>query len=128
MKSLTLLVLLGCCLASCREAPEPVVPEVLTEVETYMTDPQALARGEALFIGSCIDYCHTMEPEDTDARFLFACDWQQSVSDEEIANIIRVGIPDTRMVGFGSNFPDEEADIWKLIAYLRANRWPCAEP
>jgi hypothetical protein len=29
------------------------------------------------------------------------------------------------MVGFGSNFPEGEDDLWKLIAYLRVNQQAC---
>jgi hypothetical protein len=30
------------------------------------------------------------------------------------------------MVGFGSNFPEGEDDLWKIIAYLRVNQQPCS--
>jgi len=110
-------------LAACSE--EPVVPEVLTTVQTYMADPEAVARGEALFIGSCAEHCHTREPTTTDATYLFACEWQQETDDETMAETIRSGIPNTRMVGFGSNFPDGDDDLWKLIAFLRFNQQAC---
>jgi len=115
----TLLMVAACS----QEVIEP--PAELTAVEGYMVDPEALARGQALFTGTCADTCHTFEPAVTDATFLFDCVWQQSLDDETIAETIKSGIPNTRMVGFGSNFPGGEEDLWKLIAYLRSNPQQC---
>jgi mono/diheme cytochrome c family protein len=101
-------------------------PAELTVVQGFMADPVALERGEALFVGTCAGYCHTLTPEDTDALFLFDCEWKHGGADEEIFNTVTVGIPDTRMVGFGSNFPQGDDDLWKIIAFLRTNQQPCA--
>ena len=46
-------------------------------------------------------------------------------SDQEIFATVTTGVPATRMVGFGSNFPEGEDDLWKLIAYLRVNQQAC---
>lgn len=128
MKLIPVTAVLLCFLASCTEESieVPQAPEELSEAQKYMSDPQALARGEALFLGSCVDHCHNLEPADTDATFLFSCEWQQNIADAEIADIVRSGIPETRMVGFGSNFPEGDTDLNKLIAFLRANQQPCS--
>lgn len=127
MKLWLLIPIISSVLLSCTQEPvteaEPVTE--LTAVQNFMASPEAVARGKALFIGSCVDYCHTLEPADTDATFLFGCEWLQSREDAAIAETIRSGIPNTRMLGFGYNFPDNENDIWKLIAFLRSNQTPC---
>jgi len=97
----------------------------LTFVEAFMRDQTALARGQALFQGTCAGYCHTLTPEETDASFLFDCEWDYGGSDDEIFAIMTDGIPDTRMVGFGDNFPGGDEDKWRIIAYLRANQLSC---
>ncbi len=95
-------------------------------VAQFMADPAAVARGQALFTGSCASFCHTLEPEaDLDALFLFDCEWKHGGSDQEIFNVVTKGVPGTRMVGFGSNFPEGDDDLWKLIAYLRTNQQAC---
>lgn len=90
-----------------------------------MRNPAAVARGEAIFAGSCSAYCHTTEQEETDALYLFDCEWKHGNSDQEIFATVTTGVPATRMVGFGSNFPEGEEDLWKLIAYLRVNQQAC---
>ncbi|MBL4819677.1 MAG: c-type cytochrome [Gammaproteobacteria bacterium] len=97
-----------------------------SRVQAFMADPAAVERGEALFIGTCAGYCHTLTRTDTDALFLFDCQWKHGGKDEEIFNTVTVGIPNTRMVGFGANFPEGEDDLWKIIAYLKTNQEPCA--
>lgn len=91
-----------------------------------MQDPVALVRGEALFEGSCAGFCHSRSPaEETDASFLFDCEWVHGAGDDEIYTVMTDGIPDTRMVGFGDNFPDGDDDKWRIIAFLRANQQSC---
>ena len=121
--------LIFCCpvlliLIACGEAADDAARE-LTKVEGYMSDPAAVARGEAIFAGSCSVYCHTIEQEETDALDLFDCEWKHGNSDQEIFATVTTGVPATRMVGFGSNFPEGEEDLWKLIAYLRVNQQAC---
>lgn len=103
-------------LAACSEAP----PE-LTLVETLMTDAEAVARGRALFIGTCSGYCHKTTNVASDAPFLFDDSWLHGGSDQEIFDTVTNGVPDTSMVGFGLSFPEGEADLWKIIAYLRVS-------
>ncbi len=102
-----------------------VEPVELTRVQSFMQDPEALVRGEALFLGTCAELCHVMTPEQNGALTLFDCEWRYGESDDELFAIITNGIPDTRMVGFGNNFPQGDDDKWKIIAFLRANQQPC---
>lgn len=90
-----------------------------TPVAVYATDPLALKRGRGLFIGSCGGYCHSLEPVRRDAPDLFDCVWLHGGADREIFHTISTGVPNTRMLGFGSSLPEGESDIWKLIAFLR---------
>ena len=100
-------------------------PVELTHVQAVMQDSTALARGEALFLGTCAGYCHSLTPEQTDASYLFDCEWDYGSSDEEIFAVMSDGIPDTRMVGFGDNFPEGDEDKWRIIAFMRANQQSC---
>ena len=126
MKYSSAIALLICLtgLNACGDNSPPAEP---TLVETFMADPEAVARGEALFIGTCAGYCHKTTPEETDAVFLFDCQWKHGGSDQEIFDVVTIGVPSTRMVGFGSNFPEGEDDLWKIIAYLRSNQQPCGQ-
>lgn len=112
-------------MVACSEGEGNEAPTELTVVEGFMADTAAVARGDALFEGSCAGFCHTREPADTDALFLFDCDWKHGGTDQEIFDIVTVGVPDTRMVGFGSNFPEGDDDLWKIIAFLRINQHSC---
>lgn len=113
-------------LIACSE--QPVDPELAdtAEVQAFMADATAVARGQAIFEGSCASFCHANELEaQLDASFLFDCQWNYGSSDQDIFNTITTGIPFTRMVGFGSNFPEGDDDLWKVIAYLRSNQQAC---
>jgi len=142
--AIRLLCLLWLIPMSCsRDADNSAVEPSL--VETLMADSVALARGEALFVGSCANYCHARVSTETElsnpplllaleslgpdleleASFLFDCEWEHGASDQELFDIVTAGIPDTRMPGFGSNFPEGDDDLWKLIAYLRVNQEEC---
>ena len=116
------MILLG--LVACSEGNEET--RQATVVEGFMLDAAAVARGNALFEGSCTDFCHQRETSNSDASFLFDCDWKHGATDQEIFDIVTLGVPDTRMLGFGSNFPQGEDDLWKIIAFLRSNQQPCA--
>ncbi|MFZ5835204.1 MAG: c-type cytochrome [Pseudomonadota bacterium] len=97
-------------LSACDEkAPQAAAP-----------DPAVIARGEALFTGTCGAYCHKMTPSNSDAAFLFDCDWKHGASDEDIFKVINEGVEGTRMVAFGGAFPEGDKDTRALIAYLRS--------
>ena len=122
-KFLISLMLLGSLLGCSGE--ESVIAEK-TIVETFLEDPQALGRGRALFQGSCAGQCHGMEGvEFVEAENLFDCVWQYGETDQEIFNVVTEGIPNTQMVGFGSNFPEGDNDLWKIIAFVRFKQEPC---
>ena len=116
-KVLISLILLGSLLGCSGE--ESVTAEK-TLVETFSADPQALGRGRALFQGSCAGQCHGIEGFEIDeAENLFDCNWQYGETDQEIFDVVTEGIPDTQMVGFGSNFPEGDNDLWNIIAFVR---------
>ncbi len=89
----------------------------------------AMARGAALYAGSCSEFCHGATPTQagagtaalraTDAPDLFDCVWLQSQSDRQIEEIIVNGVEGSRMLGYGDNFPEGSRDHARLIAYLR---------
>lgn len=132
MKLSPLFFLLLLNLAACSDNQSDSATE-LSKVEVLMTDVEALARGEALFRGTCANYCHSIPGEDTPgtviqdavATFLFDCQWQQENDNDSIFTTVTTGIAGTRMVGFGSNFPGGQDDLWKIIAYLRSNTQQC---
>ncbi|HBP98858.1 MAG TPA: hypothetical protein DD672_00065 [Gammaproteobacteria bacterium] len=109
-------------LSACSET-EPDVSMSLLEV--YMTDQSAIERGYSIFVGSCANYCHGDEPEQGEDVDLFDCQSSYGSSSEDIFRIVTTGIPGTRMVGFGNNFPEGQNDLWKLIAYIRTQQADC---
>ncbi len=84
----------------------------------YQNDPEALARGEALFKGACGAYCHGLKPDNRDAPFLFDCAWKNGASDTEIFGVVSNGVGGTRMPGFATALSEE--DRWKLVAFMRS--------
>ncbi len=118
-------------LLSCGESelPAPLPPAAELIVAAYGNDAEALRRGQSLFLGSCVDFCHNLIEEEADlagALFLFDCEWIHADGDADIYHVIKEGIPDTRMVGFGDNFPEGDSDVWKIIAYIRHSQDNCA--
>ncbi|MCY3688677.1 MAG: c-type cytochrome [Gammaproteobacteria bacterium] len=135
-KSRPLLLLVLPILVSCGESETTLESEALPLstpefiVAGYMNDPAALRRGQDLFLGSCVSFCHNLieeEPDQADALFLFDCQWTHAQDNAEIFRIIKEGVPDTRMVGFGENFPEGDNDVWKIIAYIRQSQDNCGD-
>ena len=118
---LSVFVILPIILTKCGEAEDAV-----SLADSYMTDPEAVKRGRLLFVGTCAGYCHKLTPERVDALFLFDCQWKHGSSDQAIFNTVTDGVPNTRMVGFGTNFPEGENDLWKIIAFIRTNSPQCS--
>lgn len=114
-------------LASCGPTQEDAP---LGLVESLMADDTAIARGGAIFEGTCANFCHGLTPEIAADDYpgppnLFDCEWLYGGTDDEIFATVVSGIPGTRMVGFGSNFPEGDSDLWKVIAFLRTNQPTC---
>ena len=114
-------IVLPITLTKCGEANDTV-----SLADSYMADPEAVKRGRLLFVGTCAGYCHKLTPERVDALYLFDCEWKHGSSDQAIFDIVTTGVPNTRMVGFGTNFPEGENDLWKIIAFIRTNSPQCA--
>ena len=114
-------IVLPITLTKCGEANDAV-----SLSDSYMADPEAVKRGRLLFVGTCAGYCHKLTPERIDALYLFDCEWKHGSSDQAIFDIVTTGVPNTRMVGFGTNFPEGENDLWKIIAFIRTNSPQCA--
>jgi mono/diheme cytochrome c family protein len=91
----------------------------------YQEDPEALARGESVFRGTCSGYCHGMNVTIADVPNLFDCTWIHGSSNREIYNTITNGVPGSRMVAFGGRLPDGDEDIWKIIAFLKSEASSC---
>jgi mono/diheme cytochrome c family protein len=87
-------------------------------VPALLASPADVARGKALFTGTCGAYCHKPTPGPGDAPFLFDCDWLHGGSDAAVFHTISKGVPGTRMVAFGQAIAD--ADIWRIVAYLKS--------
>jgi len=97
-------------LIGCDEKPQQAVAP----------DPAVIARGEALFTGTCGAYCHKATPSNSDALFLFDCDWKHGSTDDDIFKVINEGVEGSRMVAFGGAFPEGDKDTRAIIAYLRS--------
>ena len=91
----------------------------------YLEDPEALARGEAVFVGTCSGYCHIPGIVVGDVPDLFDCAWLHGGSSQDIFNVISNGWPGSRMVAFGGRLPDGDEDIWKIVAYLKSETSDC---
>ena len=94
-------------------------PAATDTVPAPPASPADIARGKAIFTGTCGAYCHKTVPGPGDAPFLFDCDWLHGGSDQEIFRTISKGVPGTRMVPFGGALKDD--DIWRLVAYLKSS-------
>ena len=113
--------LLSLFLVSCGPTADPP-----SKADAYLTDATAVQRGRSIFAGTCAAYCHKLTPGAGDALYLFDCEWKHGGRDQEIFDTIANGVPNTRMIAFGTNFPEGEEDLWKLIAYLKSNRAECS--
>ena len=120
LKALSFTCLLPFILISCGPASEPP-----SKADEYLADAAAVQRGRSIFAGTCAAYCHKLTPRAGDALYLFDCEWKHGGRDQDIFNTISNGVPNTRMIAFGTNFPEED-DLWKLIAFLKSNRAECS--
>ena len=94
----------------------------------YGRDPAAVRRGRLIFIGSCGAYCHALHGGTRgDVPDLFDCQWLHGGMDADIFHTVATGVPGTRMVGFKEALPEKDTDVWKVVAFLRANS-NCKQP
>ena len=112
-RTLAIATLIGISAALGCSAPE-------SPAARHAKDPESLKRGKSLFVGSCGAYCHGLRPGHRDAPYLFDCVWKHGSSDQEIFDVIRAGVPQTRMQGFADRLPEGDEDIWRLVAFLRS--------
>jgi len=91
----------------------------------YQQDPEALRRGESVFVGTCGGYCHGVDVVVGDVPNLFDCDWMHGSSNQEIFATISNGVAGSRMVAFGGRLPEGDDDIWKIIAFLKSETTGC---
>ena len=92
---------------------------------TYQEDPEALARGEAVFMGTCSGYCHGIDIVVGDVPNLFDCAWIHGGSNQEIFSTVSNGVPGSRMVAFAGRLPEGDDDIWKIVAFLKSRASGC---
>ena len=111
LPSLVVLTLAGCA------GPDPA--------SGFLEDPEALARGESVFTGTCSGYCHGRNVTIADVPNLFDCTWINGGSNQQIYNTIANGVPGSRMVAFAGRLPDGDEDIWKIIAFLKSEGSGC---
>ena len=103
--------------------PEPTAPMSL--LDGYMQDPLAVERGARIYSGTCAQFCHGAEPRVGEDVNLFDCQWRFGNTADEIFQITTSGIPGTRMVGYGNNYPEGKQDLWKLIAFIKTKQPEC---
>jgi len=89
-----------------------------TPADAARKDPAALARGKALFSGTCTGYCHSIAPGGKGAPDVFDCEWLHGGSATQIHQTITTGVPNTRMVAFGGKLADD--DIWRVVAFIQS--------
>ncbi len=116
-----------CCAVSGAQAPAkapasapPAVatPTFVDPVPALLKSPADVARGKAIFVGTCGAYCHKMTSMHSDAPYLFDCEWLHGGSSAEIFHTITHGVAGTRMVSFAGAIADE--DLWRIVAYLKS--------
>lgn len=96
-----------------------------TPADAYREDAEALKRGKALFVGTCAGYCHSPAVERA-APYLFDCTWLHgSGTEQELFDVIAKGVPNTAMLGFQGKLPEGDADIWRLVAYIKDSSPGC---
>ena len=102
---------------------EPEAP--MNPLDAYMQNPMTAERGARIYSGTCAQFCHDAEPRVGEEVNLFDCQWRFGNTAGEIFQITTSGIPGTRMVGYGNNFPEGKQDLWKLIASIMTKQPEC---
>jgi putative copper resistance protein D len=83
---------------------------------TAPTDPDTVARGEALYGVYCV-VCHGAEGTGSPLATVPLKDAAQGMDDATLARFIAEGLPGTSMPGFGRTLTDEQ--IADLVAFIR---------
>ena len=93
--SLVLIFYASCFFAGCGE---PILPRMQTgqvaqnSVEFFEGDFEPLARGNAIYLGSCANFCHEYSLPEGHRLNLFDCSWIYGDSNEDIASVIVKGV------------------------------------
>ena len=103
--------------------PKPEPP--ISLLDSDMQDPMAVEGGARLYFGTCAQFWHNVEPRVGEDVDLSDCQWRSGNTADEIFQIPTSGIPGTRMMGYGNNFPEGKKDLWKLIAFIKAKQPEC---
>ncbi len=95
-------------------------PALGQETNPFAGDADAIAEGEALFQAVCTGYCHVVPDSQRDAKCpdLFDCEWKNGSSDAEMFQVLLDGVPNTEMVPFRGQLPDDL--LWQIVAYVKS--------
>ncbi len=90
------------------------------DTNPFAGDAAAIAEGELLFQAVCTGYCHVAPDTQRDAKCpdLFDCEWKNGGSDKEMFQILLDGVPNTEMVPFRGQLPDDM--LWQILAYVKS--------
>jgi mono/diheme cytochrome c family protein len=110
VRALALLLATAALACGCSDSP----------ATAFARDPAALERGRLIFVGTCGAYCHSLTDERRDAPNLFDCEWKHGGADPDLFRTISGGVAGTRMPAFADALPEGDADLWKVIAFLRS--------
>jgi mono/diheme cytochrome c family protein len=99
----------------------PVAAPVLAQARpdlanSFESDPEAIARGEARFAERCT-FCHGTRGRGAKGPCLTCGHWKFGGRNADIFASISGGRPGTQMGAFASSLTGEE--IWQIIAFLR---------
>jgi len=92
----------------------PVLTVALLFAQHAFT-PEEIAEGGRLFQSNCVS-CHGSAGDQVQGVALMSGRFRRASTDDEVARIIRNGVPGTAMQSF--NFTEQQAD--RVVAYLRS--------
>src|SRR5438094_9123650 len=86
-----------------------------TLLAQHALTPQEIAEGGRLFQANCTG-CHGSSGDQVQGVSLMSGRYRRAVTDDEVAAIIRKGVPGTAMQSF--NFTEQQAGM--IVAYLKS--------
>src|SRR5215475_6827755 len=86
-----------------------------TALGQHAFTPEEIAEGGRLFQSNCTG-CHGSAGDQVQGVSLMSGKFRRATNDDEVAGIIRKGVPGTAMQAF--NFTDQQAGM--IVAYLKA--------